>query len=192
MTFIELALEEADGNYIYVMNSTGNSSAVGMNGGRQSLRMINWEWPMIIAHELGHALGFRHEQSRSDRDEYVEILWDNIQAGRENNFLLRETQNSGTYDFESIMHYRSTAFSKDGAPTIVAKPAYSEAGELMGNRIYLSNGDRAKMAFVYGARIVAIADAAFKAHLLPLHDTNKDGEIDSLEITAIESIQTPG
>lgn len=34
-----------------------------------------------IQHELLHVLGLLHEQARPDRDEFVDILWDNIDEG---------------------------------------------------------------------------------------------------------------
>ena len=35
----------------------------------------------------GHALGLFHEQSRPDRDDFVEILFENIQAGKYEIFI---------------------------------------------------------------------------------------------------------
>lgn len=59
-------------------------SYLGMIGGSQavSLQSPGCLWAGVAAHELMHALGFVHEQSRSDRDHHVSILWENIIDGK--------------------------------------------------------------------------------------------------------------
>lgn len=62
-----------------------------------------------IAHELGHTFGFVHEQSRSDRDQHIQIVGGNIIPGKENNFQKYSNKKvytyNLTYDIGSLMHY---------------------------------------------------------------------------------------
>lgn len=69
-----------------------------------------------IVHEFIHALGFHHMQSSYDRDEFVRIVWENINPANTNNFNLygqdRVTHFGVEYDYGSVMHYSKTSFSK--------------------------------------------------------------------------------
>lgn len=66
-----------------------------------------------VVHELGHAIGYPHEQSRPDRDAYVHVQTNNIQSGKfyDANFAVVswECWPPGAiltpYDYGSIMHY---------------------------------------------------------------------------------------
>lgn len=48
-------------------------------------------WSDTIQHEMMHALGFQHEQSRPDRNDYVDIVLSNVQSGHEHNFEISST-----------------------------------------------------------------------------------------------------
>ena len=149
VTDLEFVESTGEGNYILVTDADENSSFVGMIGGEQKLRMDNWASEGIIVHEIGHALGMKHEHQRSDRDNYVDILFGNIEDGKEDNFEIAATDNFGDYDFESIMHYRKDAFSKNGNNTIEPLPAYSGFLDVMGQRDGLSDEDVAGMNEFY-------------------------------------------
>lgn len=54
-----------------------------MVGGSQTISIGNGcERMATVCHEMMHAIGIWHEQSRADRDDYVKIEWSNIQSGK--------------------------------------------------------------------------------------------------------------
>ncbi|XP_048748025.2 uncharacterized protein LOC125660234 [Ostrea edulis] len=80
-----------------------------------------------VIHELMHAIGQMHEQQRSDRDQYIDILYQNIPQSGRNNFDISNTFDRTPYDVESIMQYPLTSFSQTGSKTMVLKDARLEA-----------------------------------------------------------------
>ena len=139
------------GDYIHIQSSTGNNSAVGRQGGEQIINIVSWGEMFRQAHELGHALGLYHEQSRTDRDTYVTINWANIQSGKEGNFALESGSGRyGPYDFDSVMHYGRDYFSVNGQDTITVNPPWNAQWQnAIGQRDHLSEMDQLTMSFLY-------------------------------------------
>ncbi|KAG7165510.1 Blastula protease 10-like 6, partial [Homarus americanus] len=104
---------DEDQPHLRFINGTGCWSYIGelwnRNGQEVSIGTGCENFGTIV-HELGHSLGFFHEQSRPDRDTYVTILLDNVITGKEHNFQIQSTalDYGVPYDYTSIMHYGST------------------------------------------------------------------------------------
>ena len=119
-------------------------------------------------HELGHVIGFYHEHTRPDRDQYISIITNNIRDGQEGNFDKARPGETNTlgygYDYASIMHYHRTSFAKSYSnPTLVAKDegiVFGSAEELSpldilkANRLYECGKLLVNMVFYHVVNII--------------------------------------
>lgn len=149
--FVEISQNNADKYSDYLLFTPTDhlkcSSYVGRQGGPQIILLGPNCATMNVAHELGHALGLWHEQSRNDRDQYINILWENIDEDYRYNFNqhINDGEDFGNYDYQSIMHYTAYAFSKNGQPTIIPV----QEGVMIGQRKQLSAKDIAAVNAMY-------------------------------------------
>ncbi|XP_062547810.1 seminal metalloprotease 1-like [Armigeres subalbatus] len=138
-----------------VSEKSGCSSHLGYRGKLQRLNLQS-HFPGqgcfrlgTIMHELLHTLGFVHQQSASDRNDYVTISWDNIKPKHKHNFKKYDyysvTDFDVKYDYDSILHYTPMAFSSNGMPTITPKDPNARIGQ----RERLSEGDILKLNRMY-------------------------------------------
>ncbi len=144
-----------------------NFSAIGKvpQGGPQFVVINGWNWS-TLTHELGHALGLLHEHMRSDRDTYVTINWGNIPPLPNvlaNFAIFPGSNNSQTYDFRSIMHYKDDDFAVclggGTCQTITCKPPYQSMQTIIGRQALLSVPDATGMAQVYGPPTPPVVNA---------------------------------
>lgn len=134
-------------NYVRFTDAGGCWSYVGMQGGQQTISLGGGCSTGNTIHEIGHAVGLWHEQSREDRDLFVTINWANIQAGMSAQFNqhISDGDDLGAYDYRSIMHYSRTAFSRNGQETITPTDPNAQIGQRNG----LSPGDIGAVRAMY-------------------------------------------
>ncbi|XP_062386864.1 meprin A subunit beta-like [Sardina pilchardus] len=141
----------------------------------------------IAEHEILHALGFWHEQSRPDRDDYVEIVWDNIVTGSENNFLKQTADTLGSqYDYRSIMHYSSNAFSNGVGPTIKTLDPHFQ--DVIGQRQEMSEVDVWKLNTFYycSSSVTFLEECSFETGSSCVQSACSSGESQWEKVTSAE------
>lgn len=150
-----------DSNYLYVTNTKAANRCwtelgAGASGGERVFNFAaDWCWNSVsLLHELGHVLGLMHEHQRPDRDLYIQVFPENAgeMAYSYDKLSLGAMDNSGPYDFYSIMHYWNAAYSVNGKLIMVPRPGFEKYASIMGRATTLSAGDQTLIQKIYGVR----------------------------------------
>ncbi|KAJ0000016.1 hypothetical protein NQD34_011858, partial [Periophthalmus magnuspinnatus] len=144
---------EHEDYYISVKKLEGCWSYIGrskINGQELSIGQ-DCDQIAIVEHEFFHALGFYHEHSRYDRDNFISIHLENVIEGFQYNFrkVLADvsTIRGTSYDYWSVMHYSNDAFSNGNGLTITTiDPAYQD---IIGQRYEVSATDIKELNLLY-------------------------------------------
>lgn len=152
-TCIRFVSRTTEPDYVVFRQATANCSArVGKKagGGPQDINLGPECSVGNVIHEIGHAVGLWHEQSREDRDLWVEIVWSNIDPFYTHNFdqHITDGDDVGAYDYASVMHYPRDAFSINGSDTIIPRTTLPP-GVTMGQRDGLSENDKKTVKAMY-------------------------------------------
>lgn len=114
-TAIHFVPRTTETDYISFIPDAGCASYVGKIGGAQNIWLAEGCGFGATVHEIGHAMGYWHEQSRCNRDAYVQVNYSQIQSGLAYNFDKNCADGTmiGAYDYDSIMHYPKWGFAID-------------------------------------------------------------------------------
>ena len=123
-TLIQFIPFSGEADAIVFEPGTGCKSYVGRIGGHQPILLAPGCQTHEVIHEIMHALGFIHEQSRTDRDKYIKVVRENIDPDHLIDFDIvpqsyMDLVPFASFDYKSIMMYPPTIFARvPGASTM--------------------------------------------------------------------------
>lgn len=150
--FAEVSDEPENEQHIMFRKITGPSFCGFSNLGRtgsQNLVWINFGCATVhgtATHEVLHALGIDHHQTRYDRDDHLQINWDTIDPQSLDLFAQNNvsdyTSYGVPYDYFSVMHYNAYVRTTDiNKPSMTPKKKPDFYLSVLGQRVAMSDKD---------------------------------------------------
>ena len=114
--YVDIDLENQSMNSCY--------ATLGYTTGKESIQGAVGCNVSALLHEMGHIMGFAHEQSRANRNSYLNIDFPNIAPASQSQYTqnLSTTMDLGLYDYSSLMHYGPRGFTRNGNPEMESIP----------------------------------------------------------------------
>lgn len=113
LTLVERTTED---DYIEFVDGIDCASRLGRIGGKQLIILNKGCTIFNQLHEILHAIGFNHEHTRRDRNQYIIVNYNNIMDKYLTQYYpvpINDFNGITEYDFESVMHYNLFSFSKN-------------------------------------------------------------------------------
>ena len=156
-TGIRLVRRTSQAQYVRVQAGGGCSSYVGRMSTNfkprgQELKLGRDGCGVGAAlHEIGHAVGLEHEQTRCDRDNHIQIRYQYIDPDWRSQYRKNCSSNRtahSSYDYGSIMHYRNA--KQNGQWRMLPRNSRIEPQDIGRNSGSLTSSDKRAFSAIYG------------------------------------------
>jgi hypothetical protein len=136
------------------------TSDFGRRGGRQEVRCDLGGSAIVgnVLHEVGHAVGFKHEMQRPDSTKFIKLIEENVDDGSFDVISDGSFEPVGVYDYDSIMHY-----PVGNPPRFEVLRLDEQPGAEVGQRDQLSARDIQGTLYMYGFRVTRSVDFGLTA-----------------------------
>ncbi|SFA54074.1 Astacin (Peptidase family M12A) [Pedobacter suwonensis] len=181
-------------NFQGAPSNGGGDSQLGMVGGQQLIRLSTGADKSTVIHEIGHAVGLMHEQTRTDRDQYINIDFNNINNDwidqyKTYDVLGKSGSQIGTFDYNSVMLYPSSV-SEARVGSNTAPQMTRKDGSTWGYNSFLSQGDIEGVNALY--KLIYCKVSTSRGEIYQMDDWNESYDDNvNIEFFSDPSLSTP-